>query len=584
MFLFFFTSGEAARISTHPKLSLSFCNFLREQTFVLNKTSKNRILDYCLLDLNQKKDANYPFKKIDGVDIADEFIRNYTFEVTFWIIFILVIGFAFRYGRLLYHDTLTYFLRNWYNLFGLLSMILYMLYIVFVMYSRARVGEAIDYFNRTPTAWRDLLYTNDSEAMKRWSYIPADRRLWSDTDLGIIGEICFSVACLSMFLSFFSFFIANEHIGPLVISLVRMGGEMIRFSILLVMSLLSFILIFLKLYMSYAPQNREVIEVDFDVKKFAFGEEGGGGFKFGSFMSAFRTLFWGTFGMADYFDVELGGQNNANLDYRTPTVYAGYIMFGVYHWATVILLINMLIAMMTRSYDRIASDEDIEWKYARTKLYLDYMQTDTLCVPFNVIPTVKTFIRIINVIAGFCCPVKRTKFKNSFKRSTNEPRNLSNFFNHVDNETDHNLNYSLVMQRLINRYWSSKSTKFDEETKLEREIPKREMNDSNSDISSIKRDLNRLSELIKHKHLANDGVVNDLINVRDIVSNIESKYENISQNQTDLKVQMENFSCNCPCWELEENFRLYREDLRKSDASLSNSSRLVGIRLVPNDE
>jgi len=36
------------------------------------------------------------------------------------------------------------------------------------------------------------------------------------------------------------------------------------------------------------------------------------------------------------------------------TESVGYIVFGVYNWGAVIVLLNMLIAMMTRSFDKIA--------------------------------------------------------------------------------------------------------------------------------------------------------------------------------------------------------------------------------------
>ena len=36
----------------------------------------------------------------------------------------------------------------------------------------------------------------------------------------------------------------------------------------------------------------------------------------------------------------------------------------------------------------LQSKKDLEWKFDRTKLYLDYMKEgNTLCVPFNMIPS-----------------------------------------------------------------------------------------------------------------------------------------------------------------------------------------------------
>ena len=63
----------------------------------------------------------------------------------------------------------------------------------------------------------------------------------------------------------------------------------------------------------------------------------------------FRTIFWALFGLKDARTVELG----EGFDSRF-TESVGYIVFGVYNWGAVIVLLNMLIAMMTRSFDKIA--------------------------------------------------------------------------------------------------------------------------------------------------------------------------------------------------------------------------------------
>ncbi|KAL8623911.1 hypothetical protein ACOMHN_054252 [Nucella lapillus] len=70
----------------------------------------------------------------------------------------------------------------------------------------------------------------------------------------------------------------------------------------------------------------------------------------------------------------------------------GMYLFGIYHVVIIIVLINMLIAMMSHSFEDIQTDCDVEWKFARTKLWLNYMdEGSTLPVPFNMLPTPKSF-------------------------------------------------------------------------------------------------------------------------------------------------------------------------------------------------
>ena len=41
----------------------------------------------------------------------------------------------------------------------------------------------------------------------------------------------------------------------------------------------------------------------------------------------------------------------------------------------VVIMLNMLIAMINNSYNRIEEAADVEWKYARSKLMLSYFGT-----------------------------------------------------------------------------------------------------------------------------------------------------------------------------------------------------------------
>jgi len=44
------------------------------------------------------------------------------------------------------------------------------------------------------------------------------------------------------------------------------------------------------------------------------------------------------------------------------------ITFGIYMLVSVVVLINLLIAMMSDTYQRIQAQSDIEWKYGLSKL------------------------------------------------------------------------------------------------------------------------------------------------------------------------------------------------------------------------
>ena len=69
----------------------------------------------------------------------------------------------------------------------------------------------------------------------------------------------------------------------------------------------------------------------------------------------------------------------ANSDYRGVELaqyplsrIIGYLLYGAYSLITVVIMLNMLIAMINNSYNRIENDSDVEWKFARSKLMLSY--------------------------------------------------------------------------------------------------------------------------------------------------------------------------------------------------------------------
>lgn len=66
-----------------------------------------------------------------------------------------------------------------------------------------------------------------------------------------------------------------------------------------------------------------------------------------SVLATFRTVFWSMFGRGDTDVVKLDDYDNVF------TEDIGYIIYGAYNISMVIVLLNMLIAMMTRSYQDI---------------------------------------------------------------------------------------------------------------------------------------------------------------------------------------------------------------------------------------
>ena len=78
-------------------------------------------------------------------------------------------------------------------------------------------------------------------------------------------------------------------------------------------------------------------------------------------------------------------------------------MFGSYSVCNIIVLLNMLIAMMSNSFQIISEKSDTEWKFARTKLWISYFETGaTVPPPFNIIPTPKALCKYVFFFRSRC--------------------------------------------------------------------------------------------------------------------------------------------------------------------------------------
>jgi transient receptor potential cation channel subfamily C member 4 len=102
-------------------------------------------------------------------------------------------------------------------------------------------------------------------------------------------------------------------------------------------------------------------------------------------------LFWASFGLVDLVSFDLQG-------IKGFTRFWALLMFGSYSVINIIVLLNMLIAMMSNSYQIISERADVEWKFARTMLWISYFEDgDTLPPPFNLFPTIKNVKKFLGM-------------------------------------------------------------------------------------------------------------------------------------------------------------------------------------------
>nr|AWJ68223.1 putative transient receptor potential channel 4 [Hirudo verbana] len=262
---------------------------------------------------------------------------------------------------------------NVYNAMDFFMLSFYMASFTLKRITEQLIKSSLDFFS-TRESWLKLLQ-KEQEALYMAYWLDADRFYWDSWDPTHVCEALFAIGNIVNFARLFHLLSINEHLGPMLISLERMIKDVMKFMVTFVPIFLAFMVGMYNLYWYYDPQVRKVVEnTNHNIHTRA--QDG-----FGNLELTFRTTFWALFGLKDARTVELGEGFKSRF-----TESVGYIVFGVYNWGAVIVLLNMLIAMMTRSFDKIATDQDIEWKFVRSRLYLDYINHgSSLPVPFNIL-------------------------------------------------------------------------------------------------------------------------------------------------------------------------------------------------------
>ena len=92
---------------------------------------------------------------------------------------------------------------------------------------------------------------------------------------------------------------------------------------------------------------------------------------FTSVLETLVDLFWALFGQLD---IQCLQENRGeNIYYIDDT---GTFLMGLFHISIIFILLNMLIAMMTESFDETNQNKDAEWKFYRTDIWIRFIRQD----------------------------------------------------------------------------------------------------------------------------------------------------------------------------------------------------------------
>ncbi|XP_035581910.1 short transient receptor potential channel 3 isoform X7 [Callorhinus ursinus] len=298
-------------------------------------------------------------------------------------------------------------------------------------------------------------------------YFTYARDKWLPSDPQIISEGLYAIAVVLSFSRIAYILPANESFGPLQISLGRTVKDIFKFMVLFIMVFLAFMIGMFILYSYYlgAKVNAAFTTVE----------------------ESFKTLFWSIFGLSEVTSVVL------KYDHKFIE-NIGYVLYGIYNVTMVVVLLNMLIAMINSSYQEIEDDSDVEWKFARSKLWLSYFDDGkTLPPPFSLVPSPKSFVYFVMWIINFS-KCRRSRLQKDIEMGMGNSKSRLNLFTQSNSRVfeSHSFNsilnqptrYQQIMKRLIKRYVLK--AQVDKEND---EVNEGELKEIKQDISSLRYEL-----------------------------------------------------------------------------------------------
>uniref|UniRef100_UPI0037E818C9 short transient receptor potential channel 6 isoform X1 n=1 Tax=Semicossyphus pulcher TaxID=241346 RepID=UPI0037E818C9 len=288
-------------------------------------------------------------------------------------------------------------------------------------------------------------------------YFQLARINWMPSDPQLISEGLYAVAVVLSFSRIAYILPANESFGPLQISLGRTVKDIFKFMVIFITVFVAFMVGMFNLYSYYLGAKYN--------DAFTTLEE------------SFKTLFWAIFGLSEVKSVVI------NIDHKFIE-NIGYVLYGVYNIIMVIVLLNMLIAMFNSSFQEIEDDADVEWKFARAKLWFSYFeQGGTLPVPFNLVPNPMSVVSLWLGIREFLWDVPQDKSK----EKSHDEMELDKLRQQEDLNSEASLcptHHQKIMNRLVKRFILKAQRDKDND-----EVNEGELKEIKQDISSLRYEL-----------------------------------------------------------------------------------------------
>ncbi|XP_022789160.1 short transient receptor potential channel 4-like [Stylophora pistillata] len=189
----------------------------------------------------------------------------------------------------------------------------------------------------------------------------------------IVADGIYATATVLSYFHLAHIFQVNSVLGPLQLSLYRMLKDVLKFLAIFLLLYIAFATGVVKIYSYYVACQLELQKQDYNEStKYQVSHP------YGRHTGSFIGMFWLLLGMVEEEKIAVDDP----AFYLTSTFGRIFIIGHVI--CTVIVALNMLIAMMNNSFDGIMENAILEWKFSRTQMWLEWIDKgNSIPVPFN---------------------------------------------------------------------------------------------------------------------------------------------------------------------------------------------------------
>jgi len=195
----------------------------------------------------------------------------------------------------------------------------------------------------------------------------------------VLADVLYASATVMAFFHLTHIFQIDSVLGPLQLSLYKMLKDVRRFLLIFLLLYISFATGVAKVYSYYVTSQIELWK-----HNLTYYQES---HPYASHVNASIGLFWLLLGLVE----------EDKISVKDPafslTSAFGRLFLMTYVVCTVIVALNMLIAMMNNSFDRIMENADIEWRFSRARMWLEWIDKgNTMPAPLNIVYYILYFI------------------------------------------------------------------------------------------------------------------------------------------------------------------------------------------------